>query len=448
MSNEYQAWKGAVEPTAPVGGAIQAAATIAFSESAALKGSMLGSTSIAFSATAQHNRMFAATSVAFSDSATLTSNKILGATSIAFSISAAPIQPLVGTTSIAFSESATLGGGSRWDISPLVLPASRYTFSAKPPGTIKALAEIDFTTSATLTGSGGLGGNPIRATVTIDVIGPQFVWLFGTGALKGTPSIAFSEQAQLVSLQGATSIAWSVSATLTAGGALAGVASVAFSETGALRETLGIQGSTSVAFSESGIARNTGAAKSTVSIDFTSTGKTKGTLASTAAIAFTAAGDNFNEAKGELKGSLLVKIGPPQTFGGLAGSVSGLLFSESARLRNLGQPDSKHGVFFAASFNLEVYPALLPSFLDPDDPKDPIRAASFGFSRRAVFNDTSYQSICMNNALFASTKRIGAAINNKALLHNNPVAIPITLEKDMFNQSCITDKTFARTEIT
>ncbi|KKK78514.1 hypothetical protein LCGC14_2842820, partial [marine sediment metagenome] len=102
--------------------------------------------------------MLVAASVDFTTSATLTGSGKLAA-----------------AVSIAFSESATVNRQTPWAISPLILPIRVYPFGEGEKRTaLISTASIDFTTSATLTATGGLGGSKIQFSTTLVVIGPMF----------------------------------------------------------------------------------------------------------------------------------------------------------------------------------------------------------------------------------------------------------------------------------
>ena len=104
-------------------------------------------------------------------------------------------------------------------LSPLVLPVGQYDFTSEPKRTaLISTASIDFSAAPTLTGPGTLGGSKIRANVTIDVIGDQFIWLEATGQLLGSADIAFSESGRLANLTATETVSFSVSATLTSPG--------------------------------------------------------------------------------------------------------------------------------------------------------------------------------------------------------------------------------------
>jgi len=412
----------AFSESAALKGSMLGSTSIAFSVSAALKGSMLGTTSIAFSEAVDLNgtgALAAATPIAFSESVDLNgTGALVGAEAIAFSESVTLItDALIGTTSIAFSESVTsiakgkaesavsiafsesgvIGGGSLWDISPLVLPISRYSLGGGfKQAALQDTASIDFTTSATLTGTGALGGDQIRFSTTVEIIGPLFLWLRGNGQLQGATSIAFSETANLISLIASESIAFSVSATLKADGALAGVTSVAFSDSASVKITGGIDAAESIAFSQTGGLRTTRAAQGAVAFDFTSTGdaNAKGSLAAITSIAFSeAVGSTFNQAKGGLFGATDIRFeNPGQLFRSVSGSET-IAFSTSARLRRNELADDQFALFVKST--LDNNPYWIPTNIS-----NRVYAGTLisnQFRDRTVITDSHSQKVSLDN---------------------------------------------------
>ena len=326
-------------------GFIQAADSIAFSESAALLGGgdLSASTSIAFSESADLTgdsgaNLAAATDIDLSQTATVTATGSLASSeAVAFSVTATVTAEgqLIGSTSVDFSQSADASGLlAAYAVSPLVLPITRYAFEAKSTS-LKTNEAIAFTHSATLTGTGGIGGDLIQGSTSIDLFGFA-VYLEGRGQLQGATSIAFSDQATLsASLNAQTSITFATSATLTADGALQASESIAFSETAGLTQDVNIQGAVSIDFSESASLTMFGRVQAGESVVFTeaSTLTAKGQLAGSTNVAFSESvtGDVF----ARIKGSAVIQFTNPGSLPRpILGSES-IAFTATADLKGI-----------------------------------------------------------------------------------------------------------------
>lgn len=250
----------------------------AFSTSADLNatGELKGSTSLAFSEVGALTlgRITGSTSLDFSASATY-SSPLIASPAIAFSATAIPsaLVEIQGSTSIAFSESASFIGAPLFTISPLLLPTVRYETSVAIQAT-KGSTSFGFTTDATLTGSGGLGGNRIFGSTNIDIF-DAFVWLVGKGELKGSASVGVVANAALAgSVLGSTSLDFTATGTIAALpiSGITGATAVDFTNTGALQGKGQLQASTSIAVSTTGAARAVGVLKGATVIRFLNPG--------------------------------------------------------------------------------------------------------------------------------------------------------------------------------
>jgi len=174
-------------------------------------------------------------------------------------------------------------------ISPLVLPIKAYTFSAQQAA-LKSTASIAFTDSATLTASGGLGGSQISASANFGDMFRNLVWLQGTGALKATPTLTFSESARLAGgILGATSITFSTVANLRGGvSSLDGATTITFSESVDLNGRGFIAGATTLTFSESFLRK--GQLKFATIIRFINPGQLFRAVAGSLSFAFSSTG--------------------------------------------------------------------------------------------------------------------------------------------------------------
>lgn len=223
----------------------QASVSIDFSDTAAIQGigPLAGSEAIAFSEQAIINRLSASTSIAFSESVTPKATGSLLASEVVDFLT---------------SVSLTLGGGeASYNISPLVLPVTRYAFAVSSPSQF-GNTSIDFSVSATLTAKAAVNPDAIRGSTSIADVFDAYVWLEGKGQLQAATAIAFSETANLNfgNLAAATSIAWTNAGAVAGKGALQAAESIAFSEAADIIGKL--RAATSIAFSESVSAKATG----------------------------------------------------------------------------------------------------------------------------------------------------------------------------------------------
>ncbi len=290
---------------------------------------------------------------------------------------------IAGATTVTFSESATLTGS----------------------GALQANTSVAFSESVTLTGmvpKGDWGGSDLAPTVL-----PirNYTFAASGGPIQGAATIAFSESATLSArgeLQASATIAFGENATLTASGALTGVTSVDFSETATLSGSGALLGSESIAFGETATLSGRGSLQASASIDFTATGTLvqtglvgstsidfsesatlsgRGELQASETIAFSESVSL--SATGELQGTASIDFTESASLGG-SGALTGaesIAFSESATLSGSGSLQASTSIDFTATGelvqtgkgdwgNTDLAPTVLPigryTFTAPD----------------------------------------------------------------------------------
>ncbi len=241
---------------------------------------------------------------------------------------------IAGATTVTFSESATLTGS----------------------GALQANTSVAFSENVTLTGmipKGDWGGSDLAPTVL-----PirNYTFAASGGPIQGAATIAFSESATLSArgeLQASATIAFGENATLTASGGLTGATSVDFSETATLSGTGALLSSESIAFGETATLSGRGSLQASSSIDFTASG----TLVQTGLVGSTSI--DFSESatltgRGELQGSETIAFSESVSLsatGELQGAAS-VDFSESASLGGSGALTGAESIVFSESATL------------------------------------------------------------------------------------------------
>lgn len=277
---------------------MRASASITFSEESTLlaKGELKGSTDLTIAQTGSlvFGRIVGSTSLSFTASATY-SSPLRAIESISFSASATPsaLANILGSTDVEFRANASFIGKPLTRLSPLVLPTTRVDFGPSIQ-TSKGSTSFSFTNDATLTAKGVLGGTRIFGSTTINLFSPAFLWLIGTGELKGSASITFGESATLRSegaLLGSADIAFSAVANLRGGvTGLSAVSDIEFTNTGNLLGKGQLQGSTNIDFTPTGTVLGTGELKGATVIRFLNPGMLIAPIEGATSFAFTATG--------------------------------------------------------------------------------------------------------------------------------------------------------------
>jgi hypothetical protein len=167
---------------------------------------------------------------------------------------------------------------------------------SSPPEALSGSANITFSSTGTLTGSGALSGS---ASITFSSSGT----LTGSAALSGTSNISFSSSGTLTglgALAGSADLVFSASGTLGGLGALSGEANITFSSDGTLSASGALSGTASLVFTSSGTLTGTGALAGASFLSFVSTGTLGGLggLSGAAQITFSANGELTNAGSG------------------------------------------------------------------------------------------------------------------------------------------------------
>ena len=347
------------------GGAIQAAATIAWSETADLNGlgDLAASTPIAFSETADLNavgQLQGSVSIAFSEVAVLALGPITGSTSISFSETAALTADgdLAASASIAFGETATIRS-----IGPLQASESiavSETADLNGTGSLQATPSLDFTGIATMQADGELQGSVSVAfseSATARLVGEQ-EWQISPLIL---PIGNYNFVAKQIALKGDTAISFSTTSTLTAKGSLGGdnisasttidlfqgalwlvgsgrlysSVNIAIDVSGSL--LIGtISGATSIGFGETGVLSATGRLASSTSVDVAASASILGV-----------GGDNISAST-----SIGFTVNGSLARGPIASSQS-IAFSENANLRGRAGIASATSIDFSTTVDLK-----------------------------------------------------------------------------------------------
>ena len=259
-------------------GAAVSSATVIFTVSSAnldATGQLIASSDVAFVASAQHNRMFAATNIDWSTSVDLNgTGAIAGSADVAFAVVSADLTgtgSVAGSADIAFSVSATTQSRTRnWagtSLFPDILPGPLYgSFAKAPSGSVAGAVSIDWTTSADPSATGALLAAPsIDWSTSADpsadgdlAVATSIDWstsadLVGDIQAIASATVAFDTSATLAAddaIVGSEAIAFDTSATALATGKAFASAEFAFEAAVALTSNK-IVGSTSIAFSES-----------------------------------------------------------------------------------------------------------------------------------------------------------------------------------------------------
>ena len=258
-------------------GELQGSTNVTISETGALVlGRIEGSTSLSFTANATYSSPLRANeTVTIGATATWSAlAEIQGSTNVSFTASAATTRRL-------------------GRISPLVLP-SIYIESSPAIQATKGSTSFSFSDTATLTAKGGLGGNRIFGSTSIDIFTPAFLWLEGKGELAGTADITFSDSVTLRAegaALGSTSIDLVATANLRGGiNALFGGTDLEFTNTGNLLAKGQLQGSTSITVGATGTTLAKGELKGATVIRFLNPGSLISFISAASTFRFTATG--------------------------------------------------------------------------------------------------------------------------------------------------------------
>jgi len=292
-------------------GPIQASTSIAFSDSATIRGS---------------GQLQAATGVALSASGTLTVDGALQAsTNVGFTASAslsarASIQ---ASTNIAVGATGTLVTDIvSFGVSPLVLPTTKYNFLPIRHALIGS-ANVSFSATANLTGTGSLGGN-LQASTTLSDMFDTYAFMQGRGQLQASTSIGFTATARPLTgrIAGSASVGFGASGTLTGRTQGQAQTTISFSATASLTQKGGLQAVASIAFDSTAVlsARIPLSAQTGVAVGASGVINGRGRLQASTSMGFGAAATV--QGKGTLKGLAVIRFGTSEQIRNIQGATS------------------------------------------------------------------------------------------------------------------------------